>query len=238
MTTQTTGFTGFPDEALAFFEGLEADNSKAYFTDHKTVFDRAVREPMVALTDALAEEFGEAKIFRPNRDVRFSPDKSPYKTHQGAVIGMGGGEGSLYVAVSAEGLVAGGGFYQMTKDQVTRYRAAVEDDAAGGRLAAVVEVLLADGFGLVGETLKRAPRGTDPEHPRIELLRHKGIAGMKEFGSPPWLSTAAALDHVATAWRALAPLNAWLAAEVGAPEVQEGDERPGRRPVSPRGGGR
>lgn len=238
MTTTTTGFAGFPDEALGFYEGLEADNSKAYFTDHKDVYDRAVRGPMLALVEVLAEEFGEAKLFRPNRDVRFSPDKSPYKTHQGAVIGMGGGDGSLYVAVSADGLVVGGGFYQMTKDQLTRYRSAVDDDAAGARLAAVVDVLLADGFTLAGEQLSRAPRGMDPAHPRIALLRHKGIAGMKEFGTPRWLSTAKAVDHVATAWRALAPLNAWLAAEVGAPEVRDGDERPGRRPVSPRGGGR
>lgn len=238
MTTTTQGFAGFPDEALGFYEGLEADNSKAYFTDHRDAFERAVRGPMLALTDALAAEFGEARLFRPNRDVRFSPDKSPYKTHQGAVIGMGGGDGSLYVAVSADGLAAGGGFYQLTKDQLTRYRAAVADDAAGERLVAVVDALRADGFGLVGETLVRAPRGVDPAHPRIELLRHKGLAGMKEFGTPRWLSTAKALDHVATAWRALAGLNAWLAAEVGAPEVHEGDERPGRRTVSPRGGGR
>ena len=231
MTTTTPGFAGFPDEALGFYEGLEADNSKAYFTDHKAVFERAVRGPMLALTEALADEFGEAKLFRANRDVRFSADKSPYKTHQGAVVGMGGGDGSLYVALSADGLVVGGGFYQMTKDQLTRYRAAVADDGAGGRLAAVVDVLLAGGFTLAGETLSRAPRGVDPAHPRIALLRHKGIAAMKDFGTPRWLPTAKTLGHVATAWRALAPLNAWLAAEVGAPEPTEGEPRAGRRPA-------
>jgi uncharacterized protein (TIGR02453 family) len=236
MTT-TTRFEGFPDDALTFYDGLAADNSKAYFTDHKSVYERAVRRPMLALVDALEEEFGTAKLFRPNRDVRFSADKSPYKNHQGAVVGMGDGDGSLYVAVSADGLGAGGGFYQMSKDQLVRYRAAVLDDAAGDRLVAVVDALRAKGFTLVGETLSRAPRGVDPAHPRIELLRHKGIAGMREFGSPAWLSTPKALDRVRTAWRALAPLNAWLAAEVGAAEAVEGDPRAGRRPVSPRGGG-
>src|SRR3712207_2500424 len=79
-------FTGFPDEGLVFYEGLEADNSKTYWTEHRHLYEECVRTPMQALADELAPEFGSPKLFRPYRDVRFSHDKTPYKTHQGAVL--------------------------------------------------------------------------------------------------------------------------------------------------------
>lgn len=210
-----TGFRGFPDEALGFYEGLEADNSKAYWADHKHVYEGAVRTPLLALLAALEPEFGPAKLFRPHRDVRFSADKSPYKTHQGAVVGDGSASGTLYLQLSADGLMTGGGDYVMAKDQLVRYRAAVEDDVAGGLLADVVAGLVGAGFRLAGETLKRAPRGVDPDHPRVDLLRHKGIAVLREHGSPRWLSTPKALGRIAADWRAIAPFTAWLDREVG-----------------------
>ena len=98
-------FEGWPEEALEFYEGLEADNSKAYWTEHKAVYEDEVLRPMTDLVEELAAEFGEAKIFRPYRDVRFSADKSPYKTHIGALLGTG------YVQLSADGLAAGDGMY-------------------------------------------------------------------------------------------------------------------------------
>src|SRR5260370_17112666 len=80
-------FQGWPEEALDFYEGLEADNSKAYWTTHKAIYEEKVRGPMAELLEELAPGFGETKIFRPYRDVRFSPDKSPYQTHIGALVG-------------------------------------------------------------------------------------------------------------------------------------------------------
>ena len=79
-------FTGFPPEAFAFYEGLEADNSKAYWAAHKAVFDGCGGRAMQELLDELEPTFGTAKMFRPYRDVRFSKDKSPYKTRQYAVV--------------------------------------------------------------------------------------------------------------------------------------------------------
>src|SRR3984957_4606184 len=100
-------FSGWPEEALDFYDGLAADNSKTYWTEHKAVYEDKILRPMTELTEELAEGVGEAKIFRPSRDVRFSRDKTPYKTHIGAVIG-----GSGYVQMSAEGLGAGAGMWQ------------------------------------------------------------------------------------------------------------------------------
>src|SRR6187397_607378 len=101
-------FRGWPAEAIEFYEGLEADNSKAYWQDHKTVYEEKVRGPMEALLRELAPEFGEGKIFRPYRDVRFSRDKSPYKTNIAATVSEGG-----YISFSADGLGVGTGYYMM-----------------------------------------------------------------------------------------------------------------------------
>src|ERR1700761_4398338 len=98
-------FTGIPIAALDFYEDLEADNSKAFWTAHKSIYDESVKAPFEALLAELAPEFGAAKLFRPYRDVRFAKDKTPYKTHQGAWFG----ESSCYVHVSAAGLFLAAG---------------------------------------------------------------------------------------------------------------------------------
>jgi uncharacterized protein (TIGR02453 family) len=213
-------FRGWPSEALEFFEGLEADNSKTYWTAHKSVYEDLVRAPMQALLDELAPEFGPGRIFRPYRDVRFSADKSPYKTAIAARLERGG-----YVHLSAQGLAAGSGMYQMERDQLARYRAAVDDDASGGRLERIVADAAAGGIRIHGhEQLKRVPRGYPPDHPRAELLRHKGLVAWKEWPVAPWLGTAAAKRRVADFLRASAPLNEWLATHVG-PSIPDAADR-------------
>src|SRR5215467_10426872 len=105
-------FSGWPAEALEFYEGLQAENTKAYWTRHKAVYDEQVLRPMTELTEELSAEFGQVKIFRPYRDVRFSKDKTPYKTHIGALIGSG------YIQLSAAGLAVGNGMYHLAPDQL------------------------------------------------------------------------------------------------------------------------
>ncbi len=215
---------GFPEEALVFYEGLEADNTKAYWTDHKHVYDRAVRAPLDALLADLAPEFGPAKVFRPYRDVRFSKDKTPYKTHAAAVVEDGGaGSGSLYVQLGADGVFVGGGFWHTERDQVLRLRAAVDDDLSGRQLQSVLDALV--GWELMGERLKRLPKPYAPDHPRADLLLHKSLAAGLRLQPDEWLHTAACVERVAGAWRQVQPLNAWLTQHVG-PTRQE---RPARR---------
>src|SRR5262249_56990162 len=129
-------FSGWPIEAVEFYEGLEADNSKTYWTAHKSVYDESVYAPMAALLAELKDEFGAGKIFRPYRDVRFSKDKTPYKTGIFATLESGG-----YVGFRAAGLTAGRGYHHMAPDQIERYRVAVADDATGPELVAVLAKL-------------------------------------------------------------------------------------------------
>ena len=210
-------FSGFPDEGLVFYEGLEADNSKTYWTQHRELYDAHVRGPMQELTDELAPEFGVPKLFRPYRDVRFSQDKTPYKTHQGAVLHLEGrGVGSVYVQVSADGLRVSGGCWRLQPDQVERYRRAAADDVQGPRLEAEVAALRGQGFTIDGDRLVRTPRGYPADHPRLELLRHKALHASQQWEPASWLQTRTALDRVRNAWRACAGLNQWLADNVGA----------------------
>jgi uncharacterized protein (TIGR02453 family) len=203
-------FRGWPVEALEFFEGLEADNSKAYWQRNKATYETLVRAPMEELLAELAPEWGEGRIFRPYRDVRFSSDKSPYKTHMGAVVGEG------YVQLGAEGLAAGAGMWEMAPDQLERYRRAVSEDRSGEMLAGIVAKARAAGVDAVGHgVLKTAPRGYPKDHPRIELLRYKGLVAWKEWPAGAWLGTRRAMDRVVEFLRASRPLNEWLRTHVG-----------------------
>jgi len=205
-------FQGWPVESLEFYDGLEADNSKTYWAAHKAVYESAVLAPMEALLAELEDEFGDGKIFRPYRDIRFSADKSPYKTAIGATLARGG-----YVQLSAEGLAAGCGYYVMASDQIERYRAAVAEERTGEELRRVLaKVGKHAGIEIVvRETLRTAPRGYAKDHPRLDLLRNKDLIAWQRWPVEPWLETPAAKDRVAEFFRAARPLVAWLDDNVG-----------------------
>ena len=203
-------FGGWPAEALAFYAGLEDNNSKEYWTRHKAVYQEQVLGPMEELLEELAPEFGEPKIFRPYRDIRFSHDKTPYKTHIGATLGS-----TCYVQLSADGLSAGAGRWHLEPAELTQYRAAVAGPD-GAELAAVVESLRTAGVEVHGHgTLKSAPRGYPVDHPRIELLRHKGVTTWQHWNASAWLSSPAALGKVQEFFRASAEFCDWLTSHVG-----------------------
>lgn len=218
MTTSaersTGGFTGFGEGAVEFYDGLTADNSKAYWADHRAVYERDVLAPMQALLAVLEPEFGAGKVFRPYRDVRFSRDKIPYKTACGASVGP------FYVQVSADGLMAAGGGYRWEPDQVARFRTAVDDDRRGddlrARLATVTGIEV-DGVAPVvdGDRLATRPRGVAPDHPRLDLLRHRSLYAHCGWAPDDALHDAAAARRVIAAWRAVRPLTEWLDDHVG-----------------------
>ncbi|QZY28934.1 DUF2461 domain-containing protein [Nocardioides coralli] len=203
-------FTGFPVAALDFYDDLEVDNSKAFWGEHKATYTEAVRAPMVALCEALGPEFGEAKVFRPYRDVRFAKDKTPYKTHQGAFIAVAPATG-WYVEISARGTRAGAGCYGPSSPQLAAIRQAMAHDRTGPELERILHQLEADGFDIHGETVKTSPRGWSADHPRIDLLRRKQVLGMKHYGFETDAIGPDLLDRVRDDWRQLRPMVEWLA---------------------------
>ncbi len=215
-------FAGFRPEAFDWFAGLQADNSKRFFTAHRDVYERAVRGAVEAMLEELADEHGgHVRMFRQNRDVRFSADKSPYKTETyGLIVERPDSRASLYAQLSAAGLFAGTGYHFLAADQLSRFRDAVLDATAGPELERAVATVHAAGVETFGEALKTAPRGYPRDHPRIELLRHKGLsAGRRLERGGKGIARAAALGHCRATWRVCAPLNEWLDAQVGASEL-------------------
>jgi uncharacterized protein (TIGR02453 family) len=208
-------FDGFGSGAVAWFEGLERDNSRAYFERTRATFVADVREPFEDLLDELSLEFvGEPKLFRQHRDTRFSPDKSPYKTRTYGIVWDGSGR-AWYAALSAAGMYAGSGYWQMAGDQLERYRAAVSDELSG--LLAAAD---AAGLELAAPALKTVPRGFPRDHPHAALLRYKSVIAGRALAPGPALETREALEFVAGTWRAVGPLNDWLLIHVGPSRVE------------------
>jgi uncharacterized protein (TIGR02453 family) len=200
--------TLFGEEALDFYRGLLADNSKSYWTAHKHAYERAVREPMRRLLDALASEFdAEPVVFRPYRDVRFSRDKSPYKTHQGALLQVRPGTG-YWLQLDAEGALVGGGFHAQSRDETARFRAAVDDNESGSRLVAILALLT--GYDIEGDQVRTRPRGVPADHPRLDLMRREFLTVARGI-APSTLTT----DAVRADWTRLRPLVAWIVSHVG-----------------------
>ncbi|MEW6269130.1 MAG: DUF2461 domain-containing protein [Thermodesulfobacteriota bacterium] len=223
-------FTGFADDQARFFRALAKNQNRDWFLAHKHEYEQGWLEPMKALLwDVRAkavrtygdEVLGVPKVFRIFRDVRFSRDKSPYKTHVAGYLPLavtGGrvpGPVALYLHLGTDRYV-GAGHWVMDAAQLARFRAALLDDRRGAALGRVLGKLEKAGF-VVGsrEALKKLPRGVDPAHPRAELTKRKGL--VVEFPPlPPKLIVSPALvDWLAGRTAAAAPLVRWLAEHVG-----------------------
>lgn len=198
-------FKGWPVEAVEFYEGLQADNTKTYWSEHKSVYERCVKAPMDELLAELAGEFGTGRVFRPYRDVRFSKDKTPYKVNCAAQLPGG------YIAFSADGLFVGSGLYMPEPPQLRRFRAAVDDATSGAELESIVAALRKGGYDVTAhEVLKTPPKGYPKDHPRLELLKHKGVLMSKSWPVGAWLGTRKAKDRVVACLEAARPLRGWL----------------------------
>jgi uncharacterized protein (TIGR02453 family) len=207
----TEQFSGFPAEAIKFFRDLERHNNRDWFLAHKDVYEHACRAPMQQLAATLEREFGKSKISRINRDIRFSSNKSPYKTHISAGIGR------HYVSLSTEGLYVGAGMYMPDSAGLERFRNAIAADTSGRQLARIVTTLRRKGGYHVDthETLKSAPKGYRADHPRIDLLRMKDLFAGKAFKPVAWLSTPKALERIRRVMTDVKPLTDWLHRYVG-----------------------
>lgn len=208
------GFGGFPPAAFEFYERLTADNSRAFWQANKATYESAVKAPMVELCAEL-DTYGQFHVFRPNNDLRFAKDRPPYKTGQAAVSESKAGCG-YYVQLSAEGLTVGAGYYMMAKDQLERFRDAVDDDVDGPEIEALTGELVRAGYSLgAHDELKTAPRGFAKDHPRIGMLRRSGLMAFRSWPPAMWMHSRKAASTVRDTWETSGALCAWLEATVG-----------------------
>lgn len=183
-------FDGFPKGGVNFFRQLAISQDREWFKAHKADYEELWATPMAALFDELQRvvkaqfpetEGTQAKVFRIYRDVRFSKDKTPFKTTVSGVLPLFGGsakaEGGtgFYCEFGTEMFVAAGR-WMMEPPLLARYRAAVADEKSGAPVGQAVEKLRKAGFTLSAhDALKRPPPGFDAAHPRVELLKLKGF---------------------------------------------------------------
>ncbi len=207
MAVPTTSPSAFSLDAAAYLTALAADNSKAFFEAHRDDYTRLIRQPLETLLGAAESEFGPGKVMRPNRDVRFSANKDPYRTDASMMAGAVGG---VYVNLSAERLEVGGGLYDPSRDQLERARTAIaERPDLAARLQTIIDELTETGFALAGPSLKTAPRGVDPQHPALPLLRLQHYAAVRRF------AVDAPVDAIVDTWRQVRPLIDWIDEHVG-----------------------
>ena len=201
-------FKGWPEDFQRFFIGLELDNSKKYFEANRRAYEDSVKGPMVALLESLEPDFGPGKVFRANRDIRFSKDKSPYKTNIAADVGMGAKGG--YLSLDARGFTVATGRYMLSPEEIAKFRKKVAADASGRQLAAIVSRPEKTGYDIGGEELKRVPPPWPQDHARAELLRRKSLYVWKNYGLQPWLGSSSARKYIVKMWSDAQPLNDWF----------------------------
>ena len=223
-----TTFSGFADAGAKFWKGLAKNNDRAWFAAHKADFEDGWNTPMkLLLADVHGVidkhyphlDLGEPKVFRIFRDVRFSKDKSPYKTHIGGFIPLERRSAkvtdkpmALYFHVGATEIIAAAGHYMMEPESVGRYRAAVADDARGKELTKLLAALARSGFRPgPHEAFKRVPKGYEPEHPRAELLKQKGLTVTFPEVPRALLTSKALVKWLADGCKKTAKLVEWLA---------------------------
>lgn len=213
-------FTGWPSDATAFLAEIEADNTREFWAENGHRHATAVLEPMRALAAELADEFGPVRVLRSHRNRRFRPAAPPYRTDTGGVARSPGGA-VLSVVLSATALTTAVGHWAFDTGQLRRYRAAVLG-APGEELPALLAGHVVDR----ARCLRGLPRGFTGQHPRLDLLRLLGLQVVTSRQAGAWLSTAEPLEVVRTAWRAAAPVVAWLDRHVGPADPVEPRPRP------------
>jgi len=220
-------FPGFPADAHSFFQEVAENNNKVWFEANKPRFKKNVQQPaqlfveifgnrLRELVDGLQYDTrltGGGSIFRIYRDVRFSKDKTPYKTNLAIAWWQGVGKKtnrpSFYFGLEADSAFFGGGTYMFVGDNLEKYRQAVADEKMGPQLEKLIGSLTAKGYEVRGAQYKKVPRGFDKEHPRGDLLKYKGMYIAGRPIATDVTTSADLTDHCYAMAADYAPLIQW-----------------------------
>lgn len=218
-------FSGFSQDLLDFFQQLAKNNNKAWLDAHRREYDGLLIEPAKQFVAALAEELDsisphirakptiDGSIMRMNRDIRFSADKSPYKTALHFRFWQGTQKNtspSFFMRFDATRLGIAAGVHGFTQEQLQAYRNAVADEQTGKALRRAIDTALAKGFELSGEHYKRVPKGFEPDHVNADLLRHNGLLVGQDMPLAEEMCSPKAAKYILKQFKQLTPLHTWL----------------------------
>ncbi len=219
-------FQGFPEAGLKLLRGLAEHNEKAWFDAHKDDYEALLVEPAKAfVADAGArlqklarsihfEPRVNGSISRPQRDIRFAKDKTPYKAHLDLWFWQGEKKtwerSGFFFRLGPDALILGAGIHHFTPELLKRYRGAVVGPKGNTLSRILRELDVAGGYEVGGRTMKKVPRGFEAGEERAELLLHTGLYVVRETPPPPKLHGPAFLDHAVAHWEAMVPIHDWL----------------------------
>ncbi len=219
-------FKGFPDAAFAFLEGLATHNEKKWFDANRETYQEALIAPAVTFVETMAGPLSKisktlrveprinGSIRRINRDIRFSKDKAPYKTHLDIMFTEGDarmcGTSSLFFRMFGDRLVIGAGAHDFSKEAIGPYRDAVVDAKLGPALTKAIGAVKKAGNKTGGAHYKRVPTGYGSGHPNAPYLLHGGLYAYAEMPIPKEASSSKLVPFCIKRYENLAPLHNWL----------------------------
>ena len=220
-------FTGFPKQSVDFLAKLKTNNEKQWFDDNREVYDNFVMEPAREFVAAMGEKLQKIapkivadprinqSIFKIHRDVRFSPDKTPFKTHLGIFFWEGSRKkmenSGFYFHIEPPVLLLGAGIYIFPKSHIDEYRNSVVHPKHGPALTAAIKEVTGNGeLALDGKHYKKTPRGFDPAHENAEYLLYDGLSVYLSDPIPHDIFSPGIVDYCFDKFRKMLPLHQWL----------------------------
>lgn len=220
-------FNGFQKETINFFRELKKNNSKSWFEANRHIYDKNVLQPAQAfivdmgkrlekiIPDIVAIPKVDQSIFRIYRDIRFSPNKIPYKTHLGIFFWEGSRKKldnpGFYLQIDNKNLLIGVGMYEFSKPFLDEYRKSVVHPKYGKELVHIIDRVTKNPENILGgKFFKKTPRGYDADHPYAELLLHKGMGFHFESPLPKEIFSSSFIDYVYIKFEEFSPIHFWL----------------------------
>ncbi len=219
-------FNGFPKDCVEFYSELTRNNDKIWFEKNREWFDESVMAParefvavMGQRLKTIAPEVNadprvNKSLFKIHRDTRFSPDKTPFKTHLGIMFWEGVRKrmecSCFYFHLEPPDLMVGCGIYMFPKPHLAEYRDSVVHPKHGSRLVKAILEAKQSGFDIGGMHYKKTPRGFDPEHEYSAYLLHNGLTVGTRSAIPNALSSSKILDFCFERFEKMAPVHRWL----------------------------
>jgi len=219
-------FNGFPREYFSFFNQLKKNNTRDWFEKHRSDYDEFVLHPAREFVIAMGKKLRKIapgvnaipkinkSLFKINRDVRFSKDKSPYKTYMGIWLWEGNRKrmesSGFYLHVENQILLIGVGIKMFPKPILDRYRKAVVNKKQGAALKRMVKKVTASGYLIDGKHYKKVPRGYDPEHSNAEYFLYNGLTARVEGKVPDVFYSDVIIDYAYGHYKNMLPLHRWL----------------------------
>jgi len=224
-------FDGFHKETIKFLAGLARKNEKTWFDNHRADYENHLIEPAKGFVVAMGKELRKISkgivaepqinkaIRRINRDVRFSKDKSPYKTHLDMIFreedSSGCGSSSFFLRMEAKTIWLGVGVHEFPKEALEKYRQAVVDKEGGPELASAIKKVSKAGYEVGSSHYKRVPRGFDPEHRNAEFLLYNALHAVLKTKVPPEFTSSKFVGFCSSHYKKVTPVHQWLMKWIG-----------------------